>query len=119
MILILEGQEVDLNDEAALVEAIKSRTERVIGPLPAEGAAERERQAFSFITFIALKTGALAAYHEATGTAVDVENVREIASQLEELTGLKFATEFAIPPPSIIVPPAAATEGEDDAAQEG
>ncbi len=114
MILLLDGQQVDVFDDVALMNAIRERTERVLQPGQVAGTAEeRERVMVAFVTYAAVKVGALATYHRATGEAVSIEHVEELAEQLHRAVGLQFKSEAQPAQPEIIVPLNAAKEGED------
>jgi hypothetical protein len=115
VILILEGEEVDIFDDGALTAAIARRTERVLADMQTVSAPHREKQLLNIVTFIALKAGALAAYHSARpDEPIDRAHLVEIAQQLQQAVGLNFIQPEPQPAaPQIILPPGAALEGED------
>jgi hypothetical protein len=113
VILLLEGEEVDVFDDGALLAAIERRTDKVLARLNSAEAAFRERKMLSSVTFIALKAGALAGYHSVRpGEPISIDHVVEVAQQLGQLVGLNLAVEQQPSAPQIIVPPGA-LEGDD------
>lgn len=124
MNLILDGEVVDIFDEAAMQAAIERRTGRVLSQLDEENASVREEQLLNTVTFIALKAGALAAYHSLRrDEPVNLDHLVEVAQQLQAAVGLTFVQPEPEPAnePRIILPPGAELlEGDDDSGtQEG
>jgi hypothetical protein len=124
VILVLEGQPVDLLDDKALLAAIEQRTTKIVARLNQAEAYVREEQLLNVVTFIALKAGALVAYHAANpDLPVDLAHVREVAAQLNQIVGINMVTDAEQPTdqsPQIILPPgAAANEGDDSGSEEG
>lgn len=121
MKLLLEGEEIDIFDEAALMSAIERRTESLI-KIASGTPEERERALLNSFTYLALKVGALAAYHSARREdPISLDHLVEVAQQIQASVGLNFIQPepiVAAAAPQLIVPNAA-LEGADDDSEEG
>mgnify|MGYP000899728985 CR=1 FL=1 len=117
MNFILDGVEVDLDDEDALRLAVEDRTARVLGKREVP-ATRHEQILYNLVTYFAIEAGALAAYqltnpHE----PANVGHIVQLAQELGDVVGLQLGlgpADVAVPErPTIIVPPGAANEGDE------
>jgi hypothetical protein len=116
----IDGQIADIFDDAALRRIIEERTERVISPLLTADAPNRERALFNTLTWLAVRTGALASFHYARpNEPFELNHLIELAGALHDCVGMKLVlpelpeAEPKAGQPQIIMPAKAANEGDD------
>lgn len=117
MNFMLDGVEIDLEDDDALRVAIEERTMRLLGGLDPP-RARSEQVLFNLMTYFAIKSGALAAYHLTNPhEPANVGHLVQLAQELADVVSLQLGlgpANVAVPDrPTIIVPPSAANEGDE------